>query len=437
MHCGYIVKVEKLRPHPNADKLLLAEFFGNTTCVSTDTWLGEIGIYFPSDIQLSLEYCDANHLCRKDAEGNPDTGYLERDKRNIKPIKLRGEKSDGIFMPLSSIAFTGANLDDYNVGDTITVVNGIEICGKYIPRGRNKTHSEGTPRTRKPKIDIAPLFAEHKDTEQLAYNLSAFKPEDEIEITLKMHGTSGRTAFLPVAHPRKQNFIQKLFRRPVHYDYTYDYISGTRRTICENFEGGFYGSNEFRQQHHNKFVGKLMKGETVYYEIVGFTHTGLPIMNSANVPPEYQKDYGKTMEFHYGLQPPESDIYVYRMTMTNEDNFTVEYTTDFMRYRCEQMGIKCVPVLWKGTIPKYPAGVEDDTVTAGDWIKAVAEQCYDGPDPIGKTHVREGVVVRIVNRPTFTAFKHKNWLFKYISSVITDKIADSNEEISEDILSEL
>ena len=35
MHCGYVVKVEKLNPHPNADRLLLAEFFGNTTCVST------------------------------------------------------------------------------------------------------------------------------------------------------------------------------------------------------------------------------------------------------------------------------------------------------------------------------------------------------------------------------------------------------------------
>ena len=461
MHCGYVVKVEKLNPHPNADRLLLAEFFGNTTCVSTDIMLDEIGIYFPSDLQLSLEYCDANHLCRKDAEGNPDTGYLERDKRNIKPIKLRGEKSDGIFMPLSSIAFTGANLDDYNVGDTITVVNGIEICGKYIPRGRNKTYGEGIPRTRKPHIDIAPLFAQHKDTEQLAYNLSAFKPEDEIEITLKMHGTSGRTAFVPVAHPLKQNFIQKLFRRPIHYDYTYDYISGTRRTVCENFEGGFYGSNEFRQQYHNRFVGKLMKGETVYYEIVGFTHTGQPIMSNGTnktVGEDFVKQYGEETVFSYGCDPqgkqvvlkkmgeglygsvlqdtPQSDIYVYRMTMTNEDGFTVEYTPDFMRYRCEQMGVKCVPVLWKGTIPKYPASMEDDTIAAGEWIKAVAEQHYDGPDPIGKTHIREGVVVRIINRPTFSAYKHKNFDFKVLEGLIKDTADAPDMEEAETLIDE-
>ena len=45
------------------------------------------------------------------------------------------------------------------------------------------------------------------------------------------------------------------------------------------------------------------------------------------------------------------DIYVYRMTMTNEDGFVVEYTPDFMRYRCEQMGVKTVPVFEKFTIP--------------------------------------------------------------------------------------
>ena len=39
------------------------------------------------------------------------------------------------------------------------------------------------------------------------------------------------------------------------------------------------------------------------------------------------------------------------MTMTNEDGHIVEYSPDYMRYRCEQMGVKTVPVLWKGYIP--------------------------------------------------------------------------------------
>lgn len=470
MHCGYVVRVENMRKHPNADRLQIATFFGNDTCVSTDVEYGEVGIYFPSDLQLSVEYCDANHLCRKDANGMPDSGYLEREKRHIKAINLRGEKSDGIYMPLSSLSFTGINAFDFNIGDTITVVNGIEICKKYIPRGRKSEAGNGTPKAKKNRASIAPLFSEHADTEQLAYNLSAFKPGDEIEITLKMHGTSQRTAYLPVLKGYKRTLWDRITRKEGAPIYEYDYVSGTRRTILNDYEGGFYGSNKFREQYHNQFVGKLMKGEEVFYEVVGFTDSGQSIMGNGNnnkVSKEFVKQYGEETVFSYGCEPhpvihagyndstygyqneyieyklPQSDIYVYRMTMINEDGFTVEYTPDFMRYRCEQMGVKCVPVFWKGCIPEDPMPLFDDngdiiaTIPnpSGEWAIKMAEMFYDGPDPVGKTHVREGVVVRILNRPTFKAYKHKNHSFKVLSGIMVEEINPDN--ISEDILAEM
>jgi len=121
---------------------------------------------------------------------------------------------------------------------------------------------------------------------------------------------------------------------------------------------------------------------------------------------------------------PRSDIYVYRMTMTNEDGFVVEYTPDFMRYRCEQMGVKCVPVMDKFIIPENIENIGFETddgyeyKTAGEYVKDIAEEYYDGPDPIGKTHIREGVVVRIINRPKFCAYKHKNWFFKALEGIV-------------------
>ena len=463
MHCGYIVKVEKLRKHPNADRLQIATFFGNDTCVALDVEFGEVGIYFPSDLQLSLEYCDANHLCRKDANGMPDSGYLEREKRHIKAINLRGEKSDGIYMPLSSLSFTGINAFEFNIGDTITVVNGIEICKKYIPRGR-KVNTENCHwrKTKRKAAPIAPLFSEHADTEQLAYNLSAFKPEDEIEISLKMHGTSQRTAYLPVLKGYKRTLWDRITHKEGTPIYEYDYVSGTRRTILNDYEGGFYGSNKFREQHHSQFIGKLMKGEEVFYEVVGFTDSGQSIMGNGNnekVGKEFVKQYGKETVFSYGCVPymdetpadyvddngelklaeslPQSDIYVYRMTMTNKDGFTVEYTPDFMRYRCEQMGVKCVPVFWRGFVPENPASTTDPTISAGEWIQNKAEQYYDGPDPVGKTHVREGVVVRIINRPTFKAYKHKNFEFKMLEGLIKDTAdAPDMEEAEEEFKEE-
>ena len=70
--------------------------------------------------------------------------------------------------------------------------------------------------------------------------------------------------------------------------------------------------------------------------------------------------------------------------------------------------------------------------------KSIAERYYDGTDPIGKTHIREGVVVRIVNRPKFAAFKHKNWNFKALSGIAVAQVEESGiGDISEDMLSEM
>ena len=440
MYKAYITTLKNVRPHPNADRLLLADCFGNTVCVSLDYKEGQLGIYFPTDGQVSVEFAEHNNLLRKkDSAGNNIGGYMDPDKRNVTAIRLRGEKSDGLFLPLNALdyCFTdGHAIAHLKEGDIIDgLVNGHEICCKYIPRSNTRVGrvTEGN-RTRKKSVPTAPLFKEHADTEQLAYNLSAFKPGDEIEITLKMHGTSQRTGYLPVLKGYKRTFMNWLCRRQGKPIYDWDYVSGTRRVVLENYEGGFYGDNQFREQHSKVFEGKLWKGETVYYEVVGFTTSGAPIMASASNSKlndkEFIKQYGKETVFSYGCDcaaqawkedrgqdpnKPESDIYVYRMTMTNEDGEVVEYTPDFMRYRCEQMAVKTVPVFSRFII--NDAVLKTKNMTAGEYVMAVAEQFYDGPDPIGKTHVREGVVVRIVNRPKFAAFKHKNFSFKVLEGI--------------------
>jgi len=457
-HCGYVVKVNELRKHPNADRLNIATFFGNDTCVSLDITMGEIGIYFPVDLQLSEEFCLENHLLRKKPDGTPDTGYMDPKKRNVTAVRLRGEKSDGLFLPLKCVVYTGINLDELNIGDTVTTLNGHEICKKYIPIRKHHSADNRVNKTRKKKVPIAPLFVEHADTEQLAYNMGAFKNGDLVEITLKMHGTSGRTGYLPRLvdivptnvlavfceikdRDRKLNKLQKAmvayFDKHSKPKYDWGLVSGTRRTVLDSFDGGFYGSNEFREKHEKVFEGKLHKDETVYYEIVGFTDDGVPIMPKASNKKlnnkEFIKQYGEETVFSYGCDPDnkKSDLYVYRMTTTNEDGDVVEYTPDFMRYRCEQMGVKCVPLLWRGFIP--------EEVNPGEYIKEIAEKYYDGPDPVGKTHVREGVVCRILNRPGFAAYKHKNYDFKCLSGIAVAQAEASGEtdNVSEDLLSEM
>ena len=465
MYKAYVTVLTNVRKHPNADRLLLADVFGNTVCVSTDYTEGQLGVYFPTDGRLSVEFAEKNNLVRKkDDAGNSIGGYMNPDKRNVTAIRLRGEKSDGLFLPISALNYCYAHGDasvELRAGDVIDgLVNGHEICCKYIPRSntRRGTVTEGN-RTRKKKVVTAPLFKEHADTEQLAYNLGAFKPGDEIEITLKMHGTSQRTGYLPVLQGYKRTWLDRILRREGTPIYDYGYVSGTRREVLENYEGGFYGDNQYREQHSKTFEGMLWKGETVYYEVVGFTTTGVPIMGDASNKKlndkEFIKQYGEITRFSYGCEPwsdgflscgvPQSDIYVYRMTMTNPDGEVVEYTPDFMRYRCEQMAVKTVPVFYKGIIPSQEdledfeecaaSGISSGYL-AGDWAKDLAERYYDGPDPIGKTHVREGVVVRIINRPKFAAYKHKNWSFRVLEGIVKDVATAPDIEEAQEILDE-
>lgn len=448
---GYVCTIDNLRPHPNADRLQLGECFGNTVAVSLEYTPDMLGIYLPTDGQLSEEFCKYNNLLRlKDENGHsiPGGGYMDPDKRNVVAIKLRGEKSDGLFLPISCLdfCFTDGAAAHLKQGDVIDVVNGHEICTKYIPKRTVRVGQPSTGnRTRKKRVPIAPLFAEHADTEQLAYNLGAFQPGDEVEITLKMHGTSQRTGYLPKLVGFKRTLWDKLFHRDGEPIYEYGYITGTRRVVLDEFEsGGFYGGNQFREPHADALIGKLWKGESIYYEVVGFTDQGIPIMangdNTKLNDKAFVKQYGKTTIFSYGCSPdgkrgtgiteekvPQSDMYVYRMTMTNPDGEVVEYPPDFMRYRCQQMNVKCVPVMWRGIIP-------ENVENAGEWIRNIAEQYYDGPDPVGKTHVREGVVVRITNKPKFCAYKHKNWFFKAIEGLVKiDAEVPDMEEAQEEV----
>lgn len=445
-HCGYVVRIEELRKHNNADRLQVATIFGNNVIVGLDTHIGDIGVYFPVDLQLSEEFCKINNLVRyKDKDGNQAGGYLDLNKRNIRAMKLRGEISDGLYLPITCLAeFT--KISTLKVGDTIDVVNGHEICRKYIPYIKMKGYSGKQEQTQKARANFAPTFYEHVDTKQLAYNLKDFKNGDVIQLTLKEHGCSGRTALLPLVRYKK-TWFDKLFHRAGKEYKEYGYVTGTRHVVLdETHDGGFYADNSFRRAMEKKFVNKLHKGEVCYYEIIGYQGpNGAPIMASAQVPPEYRKQYGDVMEFSYGcdregsyeyqydenddvIKAPCCDIYVYRMTAVNEDGNVVEYSPTQIKYRCEQIGVKYVPEFETFVIPQ--------DVNPGEYVMREVEKYYDGPDPIDNRHIREGVVARILNRNNFAVYKHKNYLFKYISGIIVSSVPE-NAKIDNDILEEM
>ena len=432
MYCGYITTINHLRKHSNADRLQCTTVFGNNVILDLSYQEGQRVVFFPTDGQLSAEFANENNLVRKkDENGNNIGGYLNPEKRNITALKLRGEKSEGLVLPIEVLS-KYTNVDKLKDGDQITILNGHEICKKYIPnskkRGGHGSSSGNISRNKKEEKEKVsyPFFVEHIDTAQLAYNQNAFKEGDICYITLKMHGTSARTAnTIQVTKKKAPKLLKTLFGMKDKEIIEYQPVSGTRRTTLRDYEGGWHGSDVFRKKYHDLFKDKLPKGMEVFYEIVGWVNESTTIMgkcsNKLVKDKEFSNQYGKETVFSYGCQTGQSDCYVYRMTMTNSDGYSVELPWEQVQAECERMGVKCVPTF------------ERFLFTTWEDLMARVEKYYDGVDPVGKTHIREGVVVRIDNRSKFTAYKHKNFYFKVLEGIIKDTAEEPDMEEAEEL----
>lgn len=435
MYYAIICRLKNIRKHPNADRLQLVTLFGNQVVVGMDSYDGELGIYFPTDGQLSQEYSEANNLVRKiDPETGENKGGLFDENRRVRAQCLRGEKSDGFFMPISSLEFTGANIYSLEEGFQFDSIAGIEICRKYVSvstkQGRTSSKENGKGKKRKSK-NI--MFKEHFDTNQWAYNSFKVPLHSVLYITEKVHGTSAR-----ISHCKETlelTWWQKILNRlhPLKNEKWID-LSGSRRRELHNFEdGGYYKNGDFRKQWHDFLSGNLRKGETIYFEIVGWSDENKTIMtccdNKKLQNKEFLKRYGNTTTFSYGCTQGKSDIYVYRITMTNEDGHSVEYPWSKVKERCKELGIKTVPELCCPIFLSWEDGEENARKELGRLVDTLTE----GPSTIDPSHIREGVVVRCENfGDEIYCLKHKSFEFKCIEGIIKDTDVLDIEE-AEDI----
>jgi hypothetical protein len=426
---AYITSLKGLKKHSNADRLMVGTCFDNQVIVGLDTEEDELGIYFPTDGKLSLEFLEANNLiAKKDPVTGERTGGYFDEKGRVRTQKFRGEKSDGFFCPLEYLKYTGVKLDSLKAGAMFTEINKHLICEKYITQAtRSSTQSQGKKRKYMFKETIQyPVFHEHKDTDQLAYNWNQLKVGQVLIITSKMHGTSQRSSYsIMEKYSKFANIINFIFKKKlIKAKTSWNYICGTRRVTLKDLtrQTGYYSDESFRQTAHNNFLGKLQKGETVYYEVVGYVSENTSIMpkvNNEKLGKDFVKQYGKETVFSYGCLPGQSEVYVYRMSISNEDGFEIDYDWETVKRRCEEMAIKFVP--------EYIKVIYDGDEEA---LKTKIEELVTGSDPVGKNHIKEGVVVRI-DGCKWKAFKAKSFEFKCLEGLIKDTEVVDIEEAEE------
>lgn len=414
MYKAIICKI-KTQPIPGADKIQVVNCAGYTAIVGKDHKDDELGIFFPSDGQLSLEMVKYNKLHRDDG------GYLENNRR-IKTIKLMGIKSEGLWLPLSSLNWTKnqdkrklpknaqklgiINLDkkpsELQEGEMLTYLNNHRLCNKYITKATKEKSKKSKSfftwikdkwNSWKSK-KLNKMFPKHFDTDNIRHIINdrhnPIPVGIDCYVSVKLHGTSARSGLI-----KKETIWSKWFNFKPNYK---DFL-GTRNLILPHPRC----TDKYRFIAHDIIKPKLREDEIVYYEIVGFGEDK-PIMNSHKISDaKIAKKFSDPMFYSYGMKPcteiapkyeENFDIYVYRITDHGKDLSPQELVE-----RVKQMGLKSVPFLQK---IKWNGNSENIL----DLCKIISEE-NGSRSRIDFSHIEEGICLRFYG--DYPDFKEDNW----------------------------
>ena len=430
-----VTKLKNVRPHPNADKVQLATCHGNQVVIGLDSLEDHWGVYFPSDGQLSHEFCHANNLYRH-AELNKfpeEKGGMFDDNRRVRAQRFRGEISDGFWVPLHYFGFiqvTGLDVEGFEFDEW----QGVPICNKYINPATVKIARENQgKKTRTAKSSV--MFKEHFDTAHFGKNLHEFDLGQHIIITEKLHGTSGRIGHVKLE--RDLTLVEKIakFFGAKIEESEWKYMNGTRRVVIEESTGTQFHDPTIRDKAFKLFNGNLRKGETVYFEIVGYESTGATIMPSVETKglgdKNFTKIYGDRMTYSYGCEHGQSDVFVYRMTFSNEDGQSIDYAWEDVVNRCKEIGVKHVPHISTLTLGELST-LHSDIRDVKDSFAKIVEEFGSGASILDSRHIKEGVCVRIEGGLHNKTYKFKSFEFKVLEGIVKDSgVIDAEEAEAE------
>ena len=328
-----IVNITHFQPHPNAEKMKIARVGGYEICVGLNESEGYY-IYFPTNSKINpnlLGYC--NLYRHSDKNVNPTISGFFEDNGRVKAIKLRGVVSDGFLLPFETFNSFLQN----NINESIEPFDNVEfdtiennkksfwICKKYVVA--RKSNSIRNNRNQKVvskynKI-IDTQFRLHYETVTVKKEPWCIQPFDLISVTSKWHGTSAISAY--VLCKKDRNFFQRIWDKITHTTPTfYDYVYSSRKVIKNaNYNSqlntGYYNCDVWGEA--DKVVRPhLIKGMSIYYEIVGFLPNGGFIQDGYDygcVPPKEGENY--TYDKHFKVR-------VYRITLTNVDGIVHEFS---------------------------------------------------------------------------------------------------------------
>lgn len=441
--CGNVI----VRPHPNSDNgLKLVTISGHQVVTGADIQEGDTMVFFPEGGVICDEYLSHHNeyrvkwLKNSNQQGKDEQealeqpgGFFEHNGR-VRAIKLRGERSEGYVVRLEQLEFLG-DVSSLTAGTTFDTIGGTKLCWKYVSPATQKAIAQAKKQgKRKPKDP--PMFKQHFDTAKFRYNEQNIPDGAIVHLSEKLHGTSGRTGRVLVDQRDSYGIFKRLliwFATLLGLDVNteqWEVVTGTRRVVLENDgeegENNFHKGTNFRQVIHKQLAPLLRKGETFYYEIVGydergnafFTHTIPDDPIGKAIWKKYKSSLqGKTMVYSYGCEPGSFGVWVYRITQTNEDGETVDLSGADTLARCVELGLRHVPV-----IGSYKVFVKDDKpwINTGNQVgplRNILGDMAEGLSSLDSTHISEGVVIRVESPSYSKSLKYKSFSFAHCEGI--------------------
>lgn len=390
-YSGTVIEVKNIINLENCSNVVAVSVFGYQAIVSNDIKIGDIGVFFPAESQLADEYCYQNSLYRHSEKNvlNNQKGYIE-DNRRIRAIKFRGNTSNGLFMPLTSLSYTGIKPEMLSVGDEFDTLNGHEICKKYeVPRRVSNRAAQEQEKVFK-RIDSIHM-PEHYDSSNYFKWGDNIPNDATIIVTQKLHGTSIRIGNTIVK--RKPKLIERIakFLGATIAETEHDYVYGSKKVIKDinnPYQNHFYETDIWTTEG-KKLWGILPQNYLVYGELVGYTPEGA----------EIQKNYS------YSTEKGQAELYIYRISIVNNQGHITELAWEQVKDFCKRNNLKHVPELWIGKKSDFKAE---------EWVdKRYFEQGYKHCLYLGsnKDLVDEGVCVRMeANIPVIMKAKSPKFL---------------------------
>lgn len=404
-----VVQIDDVIEHPNADKLTIVKI-GGYDCIANKhddgSWRynkGDLVVYIPEAAVLP------EWILKKMGFWNEEKqcGMLSGSQGNrVKAIKLRGVVSQGILYPvdINYHPESKENLGHFLIREVIYHGDqGLNVCS--VTLGEDVSEKLGITKYEPPipanmRGQITGgLFGYTKsyDIENAQKYPNAFKPDDMIVATEKLHGTLCQIGFL---NDSPESIRHELFKVDTFNDENvYGFVTSKglakQGIIQKNVEGNkdnVYVSiyNRIIAPKAREIVDRFIQLNQLYYKKYEPITWRLHIFGAG------------VQDLAYGKQQPEFRVFDVHVRI-QKPNQLIEGYLDHLHLTnwCIDLGLQRVPLIYSGPFNSLQFL---DQFRSGDTVEGQGK------------HIREGIVIRPHKEQQFRGLPDNRLQLKYINT---------------------